>query len=66
MLKRTKVEEELRGIVRKGVLNIQPLDVKSSLHSSSFSKCVKGKAYSEKIQFAQTIIQDRHNLNIYN
>jgi hypothetical protein len=34
------------------------LAIRSLLHSSSSSKCVKGKAYNEKIQFAQTIIQD--------
>jgi hypothetical protein len=30
-------------------------------HSSSSSKCAKGKAYNEKIQFAQMII---HDINI--
>ncbi len=40
------------------MLNIQSLVVRSSLHSSSSSKCVEGKAYDEKIQFAQIIIHD--------
>ncbi len=57
-MKKTKVEKELRRAKRKGMLNIQPLDVRSSQHSSSSSKCAKGKAYNEKIQFAQTIIQN--------
>jgi hypothetical protein len=34
------------------------LVVRSPAHSSSSSKCVKGEAYNEKIQFTQTIIQD--------
>jgi hypothetical protein len=38
LLIRTKVEEELKKTER-GVLNIQPFTVRSSLHSSSFSKC---------------------------
>jgi hypothetical protein len=48
-LKRIEVEEELRRVVRKGMLNIQPLDVRSSPHSSLSLKCEKGKAYNEKI-----------------
>ncbi len=36
LLKRTKTEEELKR-AEKGVLNIQPLAIKSSLHSSSSS-----------------------------
>ncbi len=32
--------------------------VTSSLHSSSFSECVEGKPYNEKIQIAQMIIRD--------
>jgi hypothetical protein len=46
-LKRTKVEKELKKI-KRGVLNIELLAVKLSLHSSSFSKCAKGKVYNEK------------------
>jgi len=57
-LKRTKVEKELRIEKRKGVLNIPPLALRLPPHSSSSSECVKGKAYNEKIQFAQMIIQD--------
>ncbi len=34
------------------------LVVKLSLHFSSSLKCVEGKTYNEKIQFAQTIIHD--------
>ncbi len=41
--------KELKRVEREGMLNIQPLDVKSSLHSSSSSECAKGKAYNEKI-----------------
>ncbi len=44
----TKVEEELKKAKRR-VLNNQPLAIRLSLHSSSFSKCAKGKAYNEKI-----------------
>jgi hypothetical protein len=51
-LKRTKVKEELRRVERKGMLNIYPLVVRLSLHSSSFSEGAKGKAYNEKIQIA--------------
>ncbi len=40
------------------MLNIQSLVVRSSSHSSSFSKWAEGKAYSVKIQFVQMIIQD--------
>jgi hypothetical protein len=43
------------------MLNIHPLVVRLPPHSSSSSKCVEGKAYNEKIQFAQMIIQ---NINI--
>jgi hypothetical protein len=42
------------------MLNIQPLVIKLSLHSSSSSECVEGKAYNENIQFVQTII---HGIN---
>jgi len=57
-LRRTKVEKELRIAIQKGMLNIQPLASRLPPHSSSSSECVEGKAYNEKIQFAQTIIQD--------
>ncbi len=49
LLKRTKVEEELRRAKRKGVLNFQPLAIRSLSHSSSSSECVEGNAYNEKI-----------------
>jgi hypothetical protein len=55
-LKITKVENEFRRIEREGVLSVQPLDVRSSSHSSSSSECAEGKADNEKIQFAQMII----------
>jgi hypothetical protein len=38
------------------MLNIQPLDVRLPLHSSSSSKYAKGKMYNEKIQLPQMII----------
>ncbi len=49
LLKPTEVEEELKIIERKKMLNIQPLVVRSPPHSSSSSECAKGKAYNEKI-----------------
>ncbi len=58
LLRRTKVEQELRRAEKEGMLNIQPLTIRLPLHSSSSSKCAKGKAYNEKIQFAQIIFQD--------
>jgi len=58
LLKRKEVEEKLTRIEREGMLNIQPLDVKSLPHSSSSSKCAKRKVYNEKIQFALMIIQN--------
>ncbi len=56
MLKRTKIEKELRG-VKRGVLNIQLLAVRSLSHSSCL-ECGKGKSYNVKMQFVQMIIQD--------
>jgi hypothetical protein len=50
--KRTKIKVELRRAKCEGMLNIQPLAIRSLPHSSSFSECAKGKAYNEKIQFA--------------
>jgi hypothetical protein len=47
------------------MLNIQPLVIRSSPHSSSFLECAEGKAYNEKIQFAQTIIQNTNTIRIY-
>jgi hypothetical protein len=40
------------------VLNIQPLAVRLSSHSSSFLECAEWKAYNVKIQFAHIKIQD--------
>ncbi len=51
LLKITEVEEELKRAKREGMLFIQPSAIRSPSHSSSFSNCVKGKAYNEKIQF---------------
>jgi len=56
LLRRTKVEKELRIAKRKGMLNIQPLALRLPPHSSSSSECVKGKVDNEKIQLVQTII----------
>jgi hypothetical protein len=42
--------------------NIQPLVVRSLPHSSSSLECAKGKAYIEKMQFAQTIIHDIYRI----
>jgi hypothetical protein len=36
-------------VEREGVLNMQPLAVKSLSHSSSFLECAKGKADNEKM-----------------
>ncbi len=47
------------------MLNIQPLATRSSLHSSSFSECVEGKAYNEKIQCIQMIIHDIDTLGTF-
>jgi hypothetical protein len=49
--RKKKAQEELQRVEREGVLNIQLLAIRSSLHSSSSSKCVEGKTYNEKIQF---------------
>ncbi len=57
MLIKIEVEEEFRK-TKRGMLNIQPLAVRLSLHSSSSSKCAEGKAYNVKIQFVQMMIQD--------
>jgi hypothetical protein len=58
LFKKTQVGKELRITQREGALNIQQLVVRSPPHSSSLSKCAERKAYNEKIQFAQIIIQD--------
>jgi hypothetical protein len=49
LLTKIDLEEELRRVKRKGVLNIQLLVIRSPSHSSSSSECVEGKAYKEKI-----------------
>jgi hypothetical protein len=46
-----KKKRSTRRVESEGVLNIQPLAIRSLLHSSSFSKCAKRKMYNEKIQF---------------
>jgi hypothetical protein len=58
LLRKTKVEKEFRKVECEGMLNIQPLVIKLSLHSSSSLECIEGKAYNEKIQFTQTTIHD--------
>jgi len=64
-LRRTKVEKELRIAEREGVLNIQPLALSLPPHSSSWLEFVKRKAYNEKTQFAQTIIQEINTTRTY-
>jgi hypothetical protein len=49
LLRRTKIEEELRRAKCEGKLNIQPLAIKLLLHSSSSLECAKIKAYNEKM-----------------
>jgi hypothetical protein len=56
LLRIIELEEDLRRAKREGVLNIQSLTIRLQPHSSSFSKCVEGKVYKEKIQFVQMII----------
>jgi hypothetical protein len=58
LLRKKEANEELRRAKCVRMLNIQLLAVKFLLHSPSSSKCEKGKAYHEKMQFAHTIIQD--------
>ncbi len=58
LLRKTKVEEELKRVDREGVLNIQPLPIRSLSHSSSSLECAQGKVYNEKMQFAKMIIQN--------
>jgi hypothetical protein len=49
LLRRKKVEEELKRAKKEKMLNIKSLVVKSPLHSSSSLECVEGKVYNEKI-----------------
>jgi hypothetical protein len=51
LLKRTKVKKELRRAKKEGMLNIQPLVIRSSPHSSSSLECVEGNMYNEKLHF---------------
>jgi hypothetical protein len=55
--KQTHEEEVklLKKMEKEGVLNIQLLVIWSLPHSSSSSKCAKGKVYNLNVQFAQTI-----------
>lgn len=55
----------MKRVERAGVLNIQPLAVRSSLHSPSSLECEKGKVNNEKMQFAHTIIQDMYKIETY-
>jgi hypothetical protein len=56
-----------RGIEKSRERNVEysAVGYKVTTTLSSSSKCVEGKVYNVKIQFAQTIIQDRYNWNIY-
>jgi hypothetical protein len=49
LLRRIEIEEELKKVKKEDMLNIQPLVIRSSLHSSSSSKCLERKVYNEKI-----------------
>jgi hypothetical protein len=49
LLRKKEVKDELRRVEREGMLNIQPLAVRSLPHSSSSLECAKGKAYNVKI-----------------
>jgi len=49
LLRKKKVEKEMRIAKREGMLNIQPLASRLPPHSASSLECVKGKAYNEKI-----------------
>jgi hypothetical protein len=51
IVEKKEVEKELKRVERERVLNIQPLAVRSMLHSSSSSKSVEGMTYNVKIQF---------------
>jgi hypothetical protein len=66
LLKKTETKEELRRAEHEGVLNIQTLATGSPPHSSSSSsECAEGKAYNEKIQFAQMIIHDINTIRTF-
>jgi hypothetical protein len=58
IVEKKEVKEELRRVERERVLNIQPLAVRSMLHSSSSSESAEGMTYKVKIQITQMIIQD--------
>ncbi len=51
IVEKKEVEKELRRVERERVLNIQPLAMRSMLHSSSSSECAEGMTYNVKIQF---------------
>ncbi len=51
LLRKKEVKEELQNIKSEGMLNIQLLVVRLSLHTSTSSGCAEGKVYNEKIQF---------------
>jgi hypothetical protein len=51
LLRKKKTKEALKRNKRDGVLYIQPLIVRSPLHSPSSLECEEGKAYNEKMQF---------------
>jgi hypothetical protein len=49
LLRKKEAKEELKRVKFEGLLNIQSLVVRSLPHSSSFSECVEGKTYNEKM-----------------
>jgi hypothetical protein len=65
LLRKKEAEEELKRLECAGMLNIQPLEVRSPLHSPSFLECEEGKTYNEKMQFAHTIIQDIYRFGTF-
>jgi len=56
LLKKIKTEEELRRVEHEGMLNIQLLVIRSSLHSTSSLECAEEKTYNENMQFVQMTI----------
>jgi hypothetical protein len=52
----------LRRTKHEGLLNIQPLVIRSLPHSSSSLECAERKTYNEKMQFVQIIIHDIYRI----
>ncbi len=57
---RKKEEKVLRVRESVRVLIIQPMAMRSSLHSLPSLKCEEGKQYHENMQFYHSIIQDMY------